>query len=346
MVGARGGVAAFVYRGWDGALWDARLQLVLHLFAVGVIVGMALYGLRGGELPRTTVDVPILLLVAAFALATLFAVNLGMSLRALGAIVAMTLMLPAALIALRARPTWTALVVYMPTLGLAAGTLVAMAGRRVGWVLAGAPGLPPLRLPAEGTPFGSVAVAPFVVLAAWAIAGQIEDRRARRAVRTALVVVGIPLAILSGSRSAWLARGHGPRSVVPWAWSRRGVVRHPWRLGPRGALAAAGMLVAAVALAVVIAPRLTAVTSVIYRGGLARHGHGVGGKADHGSRSRHHAVRSPGRGPGRDVSRQPAPLAQLGAGSPRRRRDHRARRGDRPRGDVRLGRRPVAQPRP
>src|SRR6187551_662279 len=155
------GIAVFAYVGWDGALWDARFQLLLHLVAVGVILGVGLYGLRGGELPRTRVDLPILLLLAAYAVATALAVNVGMSLRAMGAIVALTLMLPAALLALRVRPTWTALVVCLPTLGLAAGTLVAMVSRRVAWIQSGAPGLPPLRLPAEGTPFGSVAVPPF-----------------------------------------------------------------------------------------------------------------------------------------------------------------------------------------
>ncbi len=43
--------------------------------------------------------------------------------------------------------------------------------RRLEWILVGAPGLPPLRLPAEGTPFGSVAVPPFVIWPAWALAG-------------------------------------------------------------------------------------------------------------------------------------------------------------------------------
>ncbi len=57
----------------------------------------------------------------------------------------------------------------------------------------------------EGTPFGSVAVPPFVIWPAWALAGLIEDSAWRRAIRIGLVAVGIPLTILSGSRSAWLA---------------------------------------------------------------------------------------------------------------------------------------------
>ncbi|HEX5041172.1 MAG TPA: O-antigen ligase family protein [Candidatus Limnocylindria bacterium] len=265
------GILTFAYLGWDGALWDARLQLLLHLAAVAVITGMGLHGLRGGELPRTSVDVPILLLLGAYALATLLAVNAGMSLRAMGAIVALTLMLPAALLALRFRPTWAALVVCLPTLALAAGTLVAMASRRVAWVLADAPGLPPLRLAAEGTPFGSVAVAPFVLLATWAIAGQIEDGRWRRGFRISLVVVGIPLVILSGSRSAWVAYGVAALVLaVPWMLARRDLVRRARRPGPRMVLAAAGALVVVAALAAIMAPRLTAITSVIYRGDLWR----------------------------------------------------------------------------
>ena len=31
------GLAVFGYVGWDGALWDARFQLGLHLIAIGAI---------------------------------------------------------------------------------------------------------------------------------------------------------------------------------------------------------------------------------------------------------------------------------------------------------------------
>ncbi len=34
-------VATFGYVGWDSALWDANLQLLLHLFAIGAIVLVA-----------------------------------------------------------------------------------------------------------------------------------------------------------------------------------------------------------------------------------------------------------------------------------------------------------------
>jgi tetratricopeptide (TPR) repeat protein len=265
------GLAAFAYLGWDSALWDPRLQLLLHLLAIGGIGGVVVHGWRGGALPRTAIDVPILALLASFALATLLAVNLGMSLRSMASIVALTLMLPVALLAIRARPSWTALVVCLPTLGLASGALGAILARRLAWVLAGAPGLPPLRMPAEGTPFGSVAVAPFVILGAWVVAGRIAERPFRRAVRMCLAAVGVPLAVLSGSRSAWLAIAvSGAALVVPWAWARRNSLRRPERLGRRG-VAVAGVAVFLLAgLAIVVGPRLTASSSLIYRGELWR----------------------------------------------------------------------------
>ena len=198
-------IAVFAYLAWDSALWDARAQLGLHLLAIGAILGLAVLVLRGATLPRTAVDVPILALIAAFALATVSALNVGMSLRSMAAIVATAAMLPVALVAVRARPTWVALVIGLPVLALSVPTLVVLLARRVDWMMVGAPGLPPLRLPAEGTPFGSVAVPPFILLAAWALAGIIEDPRLRRGLRIALLAVGIPLTVLSGSRSAWLA---------------------------------------------------------------------------------------------------------------------------------------------
>src|SRR5699024_3033169 len=86
--------ATFGYVGWDGALWDARFQLLLHLLAIGAIAGLGVLAWRGGSLPRTRIDVAVLGLVAAFALATTSAVNVGMSLRAMAVIVATALMLP------------------------------------------------------------------------------------------------------------------------------------------------------------------------------------------------------------------------------------------------------------
>jgi tetratricopeptide (TPR) repeat protein len=265
------GAAVFGYVGWDGALWDARFQLLLHLFAAGAIAGVSLIGLRGGALPRTRVDVPLLGLVAAFALATVSAVNVGMSLRAMAVIVATAAMLPVALIAIRLRPSWVGALTSVPVLLLSIPALAVLVARRIEWIVAGAPGLPPLRLAGEGTPYGSVAVPPFVIWPAWALAGLIEHDGWRRTIRTGLVAVGIPFTILSGSRSAWLAIGATVLVAgVPWAWERR----HRLRIGRRPTLRelapwAIGA-VAMVGVALLAIPRLTAVTSLLYRVSLWR----------------------------------------------------------------------------
>ena len=83
--------------------------------------------------------------------------------------------------------------------------------------------------------------------------------------------VGVPLIILSGSRSAWLAIAAGfAIGVLPWAWRQRGRLRRPRRLSARGILLGVGALaVGGLALALVL-PRLTAVTSLVYRGALWR----------------------------------------------------------------------------
>jgi tetratricopeptide (TPR) repeat protein len=264
-------IAVFGYVGWDSALWDARFQLLLHLVAIGAIGGLALVALRGNDLPRTPLDVPLLGLLAALAVATASALNVGMSLRAMAAIVAFVAVLPIALLAVRHRPAWVGLVTSVPVLLLAIPTLLTLVARRVEWIAVGAPGLPPLRLPAEGTPFGSVAVPPFVLIPAWALAGLIEPPGLRRAVRTGLLVVGIPLVILSGSRSAWLAIAAGfAIGILPWAWQQRGRLRWRRRLTARGVLAGAGALaIGGIGLALVL-PRLTAVSSLLYRGALWR----------------------------------------------------------------------------
>lgn len=270
-LGLAGGVAVFANVGWDGALWDARFQLILHLIAIGAVLGLGLMALRGHELPRTPLDLPLLGLLAAFAIATWSALNVGMSLRAMAAIVAFAAMLPVALVAVRHRPTWVGLVTSVPVLVLSIPTLVTFVARRIEWIVVGAPGLPPLRLPAESTPFGSVAVPPFVLIPAWTLAGLIEPLWLRRAVRTGLAVVGIPLIILSGSRSAWLAIAAGLAvGVLPWAWARRGRLVRLRRLSARGILLGIGILTTGgLALALVV-PRLTAVTSLVYRGALWR----------------------------------------------------------------------------
>jgi O-antigen ligase/tetratricopeptide (TPR) repeat protein len=269
--GIAAGVAVFGYVGWDAALWDPRLQLLLHLVAIGAIVGLGVLAVRGTPLPRTPLDVPILGLLAAVALATASAMNHGMSLRAMASITAFALALPIALLALRHRPSWVGAITSVPVLLLAIPSLVVLLSRRVDWVLAGAPGLPPLRLPGEGTPFGSVAVPPFVIWPAWALAGLIEPPAWRRAVRIGLVAVGIPLTILSGSRSAWLAIGMAAVvGGIPWAWAQRHRLRPRAASVGRTVLLVAGSLVAVAIVAALVVPRLTAVTSLLYRVALWR----------------------------------------------------------------------------
>jgi tetratricopeptide (TPR) repeat protein len=264
------GLLVFGYAGWDGALWDPRWQLALHLLAIAAIGSLGAVALRGGQLPRTRIDIAILGLLAAFALATVSAENDGLALRAMAAIVGTVAMLPVALVALRRHPGWTALVVILPTLGLAAGSLALMIGRRVEWYLSGAPGLlPPVRMIGEGTPFGSVAVPPFVLLGLVPLTLVIPSPRWRRWLQIGLAVVGVPLTLLSGSRSAWLAIGVAAAVLVlATAWGRGLRVRFPQRWGVRE-VATASLAVGAAALGLAfIAPRALAVTSLIYRGNL------------------------------------------------------------------------------
>jgi hypothetical protein len=157
------GLAVFGYVGWDGALWDARFQLMLHLIAIGAIGGLAALALRGDELPHTPIDLPVIALVLAFGVATASAMNVGMSLRATAAMAAYAAMLYVALICIRYRPSWVGVVTAVPVLLLSVPTLVSLLARRIEWVIVGAPGIPPIRLPGEATPFGSVAVPPFVI---------------------------------------------------------------------------------------------------------------------------------------------------------------------------------------
>lgn len=265
-------LAVFGYVGWDGALWDARYQLALHLVAVGTVAAVAVLAIRGLPLPMTRIDLPVLALLAAFALATASAMNHGMSLRAFAAIAGGAAMLPVALIALRHRPSWVGFVVAAPVLVISVPTLIALLARRVEWIMVGAPGLPPLRLASEGTPFGSVAVPPFVIWPAFVVAGLIEPAPLRRAIRIGLIAVGIPLTILSGSRSAWLAIAVTAFiAFAPWAWRRRsavgGVLRRP---GPRSILIGGIGLVVLAGLAVVVIPRALSVTSLVYRASLWR----------------------------------------------------------------------------
>ena len=264
------GLAVFGYLGWDQALWDARLQLTLHLIAIGAVVGLGVVALRG-DMPRTRLDIPILGLVAAFSLATVSALNVGMSLRAMAAIAAFAAMLPVAIVAIHHRPAWVGIVTSVPVLLLSVPTLAVLLSRRVDWIVAGAPGLPPIRLPSEGTPFGSVAVPPFVIIPAWALAGLIEPPWLRRTVRVGLVAVGIPMTILSGSRSAWLAIAVAAVvGAAPWAWRRRHRLSVPSRITPRALAAVLASSAAAALLLVLLLPRATALTSVLYRFALWR----------------------------------------------------------------------------
>jgi Tfp pilus assembly protein PilF/O-antigen ligase len=265
------GLAFFGYVAWDGALWDARYQFLLHLGAVAALGGVAAIGLAGGALPRTRVDLPILGLLTAFAIATLSAENLGLSARALAGIVATTAMLPVALLVLRHRPGWTAAAVTLPIFGLSVGALAVLGWRRVEWLLAGAPGLPPIRFPHEGTPFGSVAVPPFVILAALPIALLIPHRAARLGVLLALAAVGLPLTLLSGSRSALLTIGISAVVLVAPAIVRVAAsAPSGWRWTPRRAAAGLFALVGIGLVLAYLTPRLTDATSLIYRGYLWR----------------------------------------------------------------------------
>jgi O-antigen ligase len=265
------GLAVFFYAGWDGALWDPRYQLGLHLAAVAVFGGLLWVGLSGRDLPRTPLDIPILALLLAFAVACLTAWNPGLSARALAAIVGFAVMLPATLLALRHRPDWTALVVTVPVLALSLHALAVLAWRRVEWLVAGGTGLPPVRLDHEGTIFGALAVPAFSVIAALPMALLIPGRRLRRAMLIALAAVAVPLTLLSGSRSAWVAAAIAGLVLAAPPLVRR--LRPSWsalrtrarRLSPRDVgLAMLGLALVAVAIAF-IAPRISDARSLVYR---------------------------------------------------------------------------------
>lgn len=270
-------LAVMGYVAWDGALWDPRFQLALHLAAVAMAGGMLWMILAGARLPRSALEIPILGLLLAFAIASLSPWNAGLSAQALAAICGTVLVLPAAAIAIRHRPTITALAITLPILVLAALTLWTLAERRLDWIVAGGPGLPPIRLARETTNFGSVAVAPFVLLALTPIVLLMTDRRFRRAVMAALLVLGIPLTILSGSRSAWIAMGTaGVVLAAPWVVRRSrqglggwlpagGVGWTPRQVGLAFVVAAGSVLAIAA-----VASRVTDLRSLLYRGFLWR----------------------------------------------------------------------------
>jgi O-antigen ligase len=277
-LGAAGlAVAVMGYVAWDGALWDPRYQLALHLAAVVMAGALLWLILAGARMPRSALEIPILLLVLAFAIACLTPWNAGLSAQALAAICGTVLVLPAAAMAIRHRPTLTALAVALPVLVLASITLWTMAARRLDWVVAGGPGLPPIRLARETTNFGSVAVAPFVLLALAPVVLLIGDRRLRLAVLAALAVVGVPLTVLSGSRSAWIAIAAAAAVLAaPWIVRRSREGLRGWLRASRAgwtprrmALAFVGV-VGGVLVVVVLGSRLTDLRSLLYRGFLWR----------------------------------------------------------------------------
>jgi tetratricopeptide (TPR) repeat protein len=270
-------LAVFGYLGWDGAMWDPRYQLGLHLAAAAAIAGVVWIGLRGGELPRSRLELPVLGLLLAFGVASLSAWNPGLSAQALASIVGVTLMLPVAMLALRHRPGWTALLVTIPILVFAASTLVTLAARRLDWLTAGGPGLPPVRLGHETTVFGSVAVPPFALMAALPIALLIPQRWVRVGVLGGLAIVAVPLTIISGSRSAWIALAvAGAVLLAPAAVTRlrraqaSGGLLPSRRWTPRRAGIALLCLAGAAAALAFVAPRLTDLRSLVYRGYLWR----------------------------------------------------------------------------
>jgi tetratricopeptide (TPR) repeat protein len=124
-----------------------------------------------------------------------------------------------------------------------------------------------VRLGHEGSPFGSVAVAPFVLLAVVPVTMLVADARLRRWLQAGLAVLGVPLTLLSGSRSAWLAMAVAAAILVLPQLRRVRLRRlRTWR----GRAAAAAVAVLAIGGVAFIAPRLTDVSSLIYRGYLWR----------------------------------------------------------------------------
>lgn len=251
--------------GWDNALWDPRLQAVLHLAAAVAIGVLARMALRGDAMPRTPIDLPLLTLLVAEGIATISAWSIGLSAPAFAGIVVTALMLPVALVALRQRPNLTALVTVVPVIGLAAVSLWTLAWRRIDWVLAGGPGLPPVRLSNEVTQLGLVTIPPFVLLATLPLALVVTRPELRRWLVWLLLALCVPLTLVSGSRSAWIAFGV---TGAVLAASSLGELRALLRLSARRIAGAAALLAIGAAGIIYVAPRLTQTSSLIYRGRL------------------------------------------------------------------------------
>lgn len=259
------GLAVFAFLGWDQPLWDERLQLALHVLAAAAIALGAWRVLRGGMVPRTAVRIPLLVLLVAIGVASLFGQNQGLAALAFASSLAYAAMLPLGLAAITRRPTLAALAVAVPTLVVAAITLGQMVARRWSWFAAGAPGLiPPIRVAGETTPFGSVAVPAFVVLLLVPVTFLVGPRRLRIALQSVLALLGVPLMVLSGSRSAWIALAVAAVIVVlPGAWRFRPRLR--WRWSGRWLAVAVLVIVGVTASLLLVWPRLTSVTSLVYR---------------------------------------------------------------------------------
>jgi O-antigen ligase len=216
-------------------------------------------------LPRTRIDLALLALLVAYGVATLSAWNIGLSAPALAGIVATALMLPVALLALRHWPNLTALLAVVPVIGLSAISLWTLVGRRIEWVLAGGPGLPPVRLPNEVTQLGLVTIPPFALLVALPLALVVTRPDVRRWLVWALLALCVPLTLVSGSRSAWIA--FAVAGVVMAAFSL-GELRGIFRLSPRRIGAALAILAVGGFGLAFVGQRLTETGSLLYRGRL------------------------------------------------------------------------------
>jgi len=267
-IAAAAGLSVFGYLGWDQPLWDAGAQSALHLVALAAIATAVILALRGAHVPRTRLEMPLLALVVVLGIASVLGQNVGLAAGALAASIAFAAMLPLSLAVLARRPGLAATVVVVPTLVLALATVVQLAARRFGWYVAGAPGiLPPVRVEGETTVFGSVAVPVFILLGLLPLTLAIANPVSRRSLQVITVVLGAALTAFSGSRSGWVAVGvAGIVFAAPEL--RRLYVQRRARLGARGvaALAVGGLVV--VAVVVIEAPRLTELSSVLYRGRL------------------------------------------------------------------------------
>ncbi len=267
------GLAVFGYLAWDEPLWDPTSQALLHLLAGAAVAGLAIMALRGLPVPRSALELPLLVLLVTLGVATITSENPGLSARAFAVSIAWALLLPVALVVTRRRPAITALAVIVPVTGVALLTLVDMLIRRLRWVTSGAPGLPPIRLPGETTAFGSVAVAPFILLACFGLTFLVPHRVLRLVLQAGLILAGIPLALLSGSRSAWIAMGVTALAMLVPVLLR---ARRRLRLRPRlpttpGGVAAwiAGVVVL-VGGGIYAGHRAVAVSSLLYRENLWR----------------------------------------------------------------------------